>query len=290
MFVNATPSAAARPPLTLPAPSGSARTVAAPTSPKPATSDVFDSPKAGFPTLPLTGTPHPSTQGSPTAALVFRALKDKGSFTSWFKDGASVVTAVHEGLHAILEEHPNASGRLGFYQPYAGGRFVGHLETDPRTLPRPSTLLSDSLYAANKKQGWVDLYLVPGEEKASSHESFEFLLNELNSYVCDLHVYRELRAAGKTPGDIVPECAGAATLTAATVDFLRRLKASAPAQFRALTRDTVVVETLRAAVHGLQTIAPTLSDYREKDVKPFVDRVFRADNQAVLRELGVKLG
>lgn len=290
MSVTLAPSTVAPPALAALAPTSSPRAAARPTPATPATSDGFDSSSGGFRTLPLTGTPHPRTQGSPTAALVFRALKDKRSFTSWFKDGSSVVTAAHEGLHAILEEHPNAAQRLGFYQPYAGGRFVGHLKTDPRALPRPSTLLSDSLYAANKKQGWVDLYLVPGKDKASSHESFEFLLNEVNSYVCDLHVYRELRAAGTSPGDIVPECAGAATLTAATVDFLRRLKASAPDQFRALARDAVVVETLRAAVHALQAIAPTLSDYREADVKPFVDRVFRADNQAILRELGVNAG
>lgn len=125
-------------------------------------------------------------KASEHAASIYKALQDKKLFTTWLNDCSDMISAVstaaHESVHVISTQFQER----GYY--LITKKIATINEDITSNMPHPSNLLKIHKY--DRKQPWVETYIVPGQ--ASSHKLFHFLLDEFNAYTNDVYIQLQL--------------------------------------------------------------------------------------------------
>lgn len=179
-------------------------------------------------------------KASPHAKYVYDRVKDKKQFEVWLSDCSdkviTVSTAAHEATHHITAQFQDKGFLLL-------DRTIATIDIgDNSGLPPPNLLTKKFKY--DRKQGWVETYLLPGEGSASSNEYFAFLLNEFNAYTNDIHIQMEIKKDavwGKT-GE--PSRVGFVSLMVFTADYVAMVKEDHPQHWKTLLRNRVAIEKM----------------------------------------------
>lgn len=179
-------------------------------------------------------------QASPHAKYVYDRVKDKTQFTVWLSDCSdkiiTVSTAAHEAVHHITAQFQDKGFLLL-------DRSIATIDIgDDSGLPPPNLLTKKFKY--DKKQGWVDTYLKPGQGSASSNEFFAFLLNEFNAYTNDIHIQMEIKKDSAWGKSGEPSRVGFVSLMIFTADYMTMVKEDYPQYWKVLLRNHIAIQKM----------------------------------------------
>lgn len=179
-------------------------------------------------------------KASPHAQYVYDRVKDKGQFTVWLSDCSDKVmtigTAAHEAVHHITAQFQDKGFLLL-------DRSIATIDIgDDSGLPPPNLLTKKFRY--DRKQGWVETYLLPGKGSASSNEYFAFLLNEFNAYTNDIYIQMEVKKDSTWGKTGEPSRVGFVSLMIFVADYVAMVKEDYPQQWKTLLRNRVAIEKM----------------------------------------------
>ena len=210
---------------------------------------------------------------SPLAAWTEATMKARGKekfFRVWLDCESmvlSIAIAVHESHHLLSQDA---------YQ------LANHTKV-PRVegiRPRPDRLLRKDF---PKEDGYADTYLKSGKNAATSHEDFEFILDELNAYAIDTLLSLQLKDHLQFDNSYRD---GLAALMMMTMDFVKKVDRTTRGQLL-YHRRTMEALWSQAEDHFIQ--ACQVKDFSHND-KFYRDFLFNPANHSGLEEvLGRKL-